>query len=128
MFHSSLDGLRWGSGFVRGGWDVKRTTLSVGGAHWFGFWGGKTKRGGYDDRGTLDAGDDDETRTLVLAFFTAPSSISTPTPLAPAFAAAVTSTLPSLHPRSYTTSAAVTPATASISSTIFWGVALMGPR
>ena len=84
--------------------------------------------GARDDRGALDAGDDDVARTLVLAFFTAPSSISTPTPLAPAFAAAVTSTLPSLHPRSNTTSAAVTPATASISSTIFWGVALMGPR
>jgi hypothetical protein len=35
---------------------------------------------------------------------------------------------PSLHPRSYTTSVGPTPAIASISSHIFWGVAEMGPR
>ena len=42
--------------------------------------------------------------------------------------AAVTSTLASLHPRSNTTSVLVTPAMDSIVSTIFWGVALIGPR
>ena len=63
-----------------------------------------------------------------MALFTAASSISTPTPRAPAVDAAVTSTLASLHPRSNTTSVLVTPAMDSIVSTIFWGVALIGPR
>ena len=119
--------MRWG--FGAGGVVKRRTFVRVGGAHsvWFLGWENQTGRGRRSRNGRRGR-DDDVARTLVLAFFTAFSSISTPTPLAPAFAAAVTSTLPSLHPRSYTTSAAVTPATASISSTIFWGVALMGPR
>ena len=49
-----------------------------------------------------------------------------PCPPPPGSRAAVMHTLPSLHPRSYTTSPGPTPASSSIVSTIFCGVALIG--